>query len=510
MSMQPLARWLMALALVGAAALAPPSRVAGADGDLEALEREVGQLRERAEEDRRKLEVLERKLEQLQAAPAAEPAATTPATALEQVLAEAGRDVRPAKRDDLWSAKLGGAELRLIDVSFDVMVAGGTSTERTDSLQNLQGGAHDPLRRGFTFQQGEFSLIGAVDPYFTAEAHVIYFPEGVEFEEGFFQTTSLPYGLQVEGGHFFTEFGLINPLHPHAWDWLDQPVVNSRMFGGDGTRGPGFRVGWLAPLPWFSEVHYGMQNATEGGFTPSFVGSRIGGRPAVDRDVRDLGDLLHLVRWQNAWDFSDEVSASVGASGLFGPNHTGPDGQTFVYGADLRVRWRPLRNFRGWPYLVWQTEVIKRDYTADWFVAGTESSSGGDDCHGGHCHGEGDEEDDVDEFPNDLPGDILRDVGMYTQLVYGFRYGWSAGLRYEYASGRGQSVIDGVLASRQDDPGRDDRHRLSPLLIWQPTHFSRFRLQYNYDHAKHLAARDAHTVWLGAEVFYGAHPAHGF
>ena len=29
------------------------------------------------------------------------------------------------------------------------------------------------------------------------------------------------------------------------------------------------------------------------------------------------------------------------------------------------------------------------------------------------------------------------------------------------------------------------------------------------DHAGHLDD-DAHTVWIGAEVLYGAHPAHGF
>ena len=96
------------------------------------------------------------------------------------------------------------------------------------------------------------------------------------------------------------------------------------------------------------------------------------------------------------------------------------------------------------------------------------------------------------------------------QALYGFAWGWSAGLRYEYAGGRGKSVMDGDLVSRQLDYLRDDRHRLSPLLAWRPTEFSRFRLQYNYDHAEHLPGKDAHTFWLGAEVLYGAHPAHRY
>ncbi len=501
---------------VGAATFvaSPAVAVEPTNSAIDELREELRELRARDAENRRKLDALERQLEEMQASQPSPTGAdmTTPAeAALDAALAEA-RDDATLVRRDLWSGPIGGAQLRLIDVSFDLLAAAGTSTERTESIQNLQAGAHDPIRRGFTFQQGELSLTGAVDPYFAAEAHIIFFPEGVEFEEGFFQTTSLPYGFQLEGGHFFFFFCLINPSPSHSWCFIDHPVFSGRLFGGDGTRAPGARLGWLAPLPWFSELHFGVQNATGDDFTPSFIGSGIGGRPTVDRDVRSLEDLLYLARWYNSVDLGDELTAGLGLSGLFGPNASGPDGKTFIYGADLKLRWRPDRNFRGWPYVTWQSEVIKRDYTADWFIAGTEAeeSAGGGVCHGGHCHGEDPAEGEEDEFPNDLPVDILRDTPFYTQLVYGFRHRWSVGIRYEYASGSGSSVQDGVLVSRNLDPQRDDRHRVSPLLIWQPTEFSRFRLQYNFDHAEHLEDQSAHTFWIGAEVLYGAHPAHSF
>lgn len=506
-------RNLLALSVVVALVAAAARAAEPETTEIDDLKRALQELQERDAENRRKLEALERQLEAIQTRPAAAtappaPAADSAEAALDAAL-EAASESAVTERGDVWSKKVRGAEVRLIDVSFDILTAGGTSTEPTDSIRNLQAGAHDPNRRGFTLQQGEFSLAGAVDPYFRAESHVLFFPDGVEFEEGFFQTTSLPYGLQVEGGYFFTEFGLINPSHPHAWDWMDQPVINSRVFGGDGTRAAGGRIGWLTPLPWFSEIHFGLQNADEGELTPSFMGSSVGGRPTVDRDVHSLEDLLYLTRWYNSVDLSDEVSAGLGFSGLFGPNNSGPDGRTFAYGADLKVRWRPARNFRGWPFVTWQTEVTKRDYTADQFFAGTETS-GGDDDHG-HAHGEEEDEGDEPEFPNDLPGAILRDTGFYTQLLYGFRPGWAAGLRYEYAGGSGDSVMDGELVSRNMDPMRDDRHRVSPLLLWQPTEYSRFRLQYNFDHAAHLDGDgNAHTVWIGAEVLYGAHPAHSF
>jgi hypothetical protein len=95
-------------------------------------------------------------------------------------------------------------------------------------------------------------------------------------------------------------------------------------------------------------------------------------------------------------------------------------------------------------------------------------------------------------------------------LLHGFRYSWAGGLRYEYATGSGQSI-----GGRSRDPFRDNRHRISPLLSWRPTEFSRLRLQYNYDRAEHLEfdelgnrRKDAHSVWLGFEVLIGSDPAH--
>ena len=38
----------------------------------------------------------------------------------------------------------------------------------------------------------------------------------VELEEAIMTTRSLPKGLQLKAGQFLTEFGRINPTHPHA------------------------------------------------------------------------------------------------------------------------------------------------------------------------------------------------------------------------------------------------------------------------------------------------------
>jgi hypothetical protein len=264
-------------------------------------------------------------------------------------------------------------------------------------------------------------------------------------------------------------------------------------------------VGWLAPLPWFSQFHLGVQNAN-GETMSSFLGAVhthaggdhaheeeeeeeetvIGQRPFVDVSVDGPEDLVYLVRWENAWNLGQQITSKLGFSALFGPNASGSDGRTIIYGADLKATWRPVHHFRGWPFLEWQTEVMRREYKADAFVG---------EPHGDHDH----------EEVEALRRQTLYDWGLYSQLLYGFAYRWAGGLRVEYANGSGPSV-----GGRHNDPLRDQRFRLSPLLTFHPTEFSRLRLQYNYDWADHLSGKSAHTVWFGIEVLYGSHPAHKY
>jgi hypothetical protein len=425
----------------------------------------------------------------------------TPQEALDAAVAELESPEPEPARQDLLAVDLGKkARLRLIDISLDVLTVVGASSERNEVLENLQGGAHDPKRRGFTLQQAELSLYGAVDPYFVAEGHLIATEEEVEIEEAFIQTTSLPWGLEGEAGFFFTEYGHINPLHPHAWIWLDQPIINTRLFGGEGMRGTGIRAAKLLPTPWYSVFHLGVQNA-DGEFMASFLGGEIGGhnhgeeeagheelgiggRPIVEQDMRSLEDLVYLARWENAFPLSSTWSTKFGLSGLYGPNFSGPDGETWIYGSDVLFKWVPEKNERGRPFLRLEGEVSKRDLTLDSFFDTEE----GELVH----------------------GDTLKDWGSYLQALYGFRGRWSTGLRVEYATGSGANLEHGgEYPARDEDPFRDDRLRISPLVIFSASEFSRIRLQYNYDEADHLSDA-AHSVWLGLEALIGAHPAHSY
>ncbi len=521
-------RGLLVIQLAMLISIDRPLAAADTDSDVGEVKAMLRVLREQNEKQQRQIEDLERRLDKAETAnrTSSQSTATTTARtaapaisaadALDAALAEidsdqapsptAGRSLGPA----IVARRVGGNNVRLINLSFDILTAAGTSTERGTALTDLQGGGHDPNRRGFTLQQGEFSLLGAVDPYFTAETHIVFGTDFVELEEAFFTTTSLPYDLQLEGGYFFTEFGRINPVHPHAWQWIDQPLINTRLFGGDGLQSPGASLSWLTPLPWYSTLIVGAQNANEGEVTFSFnndASDGVGGRPGVDTGVKSFSDVIYHLRSANSWDLSREVTTVIGASGLFGSNSSGSGGSTFIYGTDLTVKWMPQNNFRGWPFLLWQSEIMKRDFTAAGVVAGMETAPGRDS----HGHSEKGQASGDATVGVELPRDILRDWGGYSQILWGFRFPWEAGLRFEYASGNGNSFVDGQLGSRQRDPLRRDRFRFSPLLVYHPTHFSRLRLQYNLDDRKVSGGDDlAHSVWLSAELLYGNHPAHAY
>ncbi|HLF31007.1 MAG TPA: hypothetical protein VI566_08265 [Xanthomonadales bacterium] len=391
---------------------------------------------------------------------------------LEQAGAGTVEEVEPASAP---VAEAPDAVARVNQASFNIGLsalssAGGSSA--TDAqLAKLQAGAHDPDRNGFTVQNVELFFGGAVDPYLDGQANLIFQIDRdgetvVELEEAFLTTRALPYGLQIKAGQYFTEFGRQNSQHPHTWVFADQPVVLSRFFGGDGLRSQGARFAWLTPLPWYSEISLGAQNA-KGETVTSFLWApdeTVGGYTLIDRGgARKARDLLWSGRWLNGVDLSDTLSANLGVSALVGPNASGSDTDTRIAGLDLYMKWRPLVNERGFPFIAWQTEWLTRDYQT--------------------------------------PDGTLKDRGGYTQVLWGFRPRWVGGLRFESAYGKHS---DGT------DPLRDRRERYAANLSFYPTEFSKLRLQYNHDWAEHLPGHTEDSLWLQYEFNMGAHTAHKF
>lgn len=356
------------------------------------------------------------------------------------------------------------------EVGMNALFAFGGSSENDAALANLQRGGHDPSRNGFTIQNVELIFSGTVDSYLDAQANIIFLIDRngetvLELEEAFLTTRALPAGLQVKAGQYYTEFGRQNSQHPHSWAFVDQPVILSRFFGPDNLRSQGARLAWLTPLPWYSELYFGAQNAN-GETAVSFLyepGETVGGHVLIDRGgARGLGGLLYSARWLNGFDLSDSVSANLGLSALAGPNGSSLDTDTRLYGLDLYLKWRPVRHERGFPFVAWQTEVMRRDYEA--------------------------------------PGGALKDAGGYTQALWGYAPGWVVGARADYADSDSTGTSDSL---------RDKRTRYALNLTHYFSEYSKLRVQFNRDRAEHLA-KPANALWLQYEIGIGRHAAHTF
>lgn len=384
--------------------------------------------------------------------------------------------------------------LRILNVSLDLLMSVGSSTEQDEQILELKGGEHDPRKRGFTLQQAELQLNGEVDKWFTAQGVLVTFldpEEGetiVEIEEAFLQSQNLPYELQLRVGHYFTEFGRVNPLHPHAWDWQDQPVILSRVFGAEGMRAPGARLAWLAPTHQYLEFFAGVQNGNGETMTSflandeSYEGRAIGGRFFDDGTVgvRSGSDMVWTGRVATTFELGEERRLGFGASVAAGANATG--GDTVITGLDFAYQWRPSDYLPGDAFVRFQGEYIHRTFDAEAQTDDADPSN-----------------------PYSLPGASLRDHGGYIYGLVGWDNGFAAGLRCDYATGSEASYIGGGAFSRAADPFRADRLRISPMLQYQVSPFTRMRLQYDYDDSDHLDDV-AHSVWLGFEVMLGNQP----
>ncbi len=376
---------------------------------------------------------------------------------------------------------IGGGK-NYMNISLDGLFALAYSSAA--DLHNIEVGDHDPQQRGFNARNTELAFDGAVDPYFEGFANIVFKLDNdneteVEVEEAFMQTTNLPYNLQLKAGQFFAAFGRLNPVHPHAWEFVDTPLVNGLFLGPDGLRGVGAQTSWTLPLPWYSQLIFASQNG-RGSTGFSFRNPGDDGmffdRITTDREARGLQDFVWIPRFENSFNLSDTQTVLAGVSGAFGSNETGADSRTQIYGADLLYKWKSSHAEGGFPFVKWQTEFMYRRFQA----------------------GQGADE----SFP---VAETFHDWGLYSQVLWGFKKGWVAGIRGDY--------VDMQDSKFTDDLDRQSRWRVSANLTWYPTEFSKIRLQYNQDFLEEnffLSGRQVESVFLQWEFILGAHGAHKF
>ena len=196
------------------------------------------------------------------------------------------------------------------------------------------------------FNETEVSFQAVVDPYIRADFFVSFGrnPEtgkyGVEVEEGYLTTLSLPAKLQLKAGKFKQAVGRINPVHAHALPFIDLPNAYVNYFGDGGLNDEGLSLSWLVPnKKFYQELVF---QATSGrSESPSFKQSE-GNR------------FVYLAHLKNFFTLSDNATFELGITGISGPNDSAR--VTNMAAGDFTYKWKPVK-MNTYKSLTWQSEI---------------------------------------------------------------------------------------------------------------------------------------------------------
>ena len=290
--------------------------------------------------------------------------------------------------------------------------------------------------------EAEVSLQAIVDPYARADFFLVFAPDEVGVEEGFLTFTSLPANLLLKVGKMRASFGKVNQMHNHVMPWTDRPLVTQDLVGGEeGISDAGLSLSRLIINPIL--------------FLEATAEVYRGESPELFSAPRRQ-DLTYVGRLRGYRDVTESTNLDFGGSYARGTAKEGEGLHTSLIGADVTLRWRPLRRAI-YRRLLARTELV-------W------------------SH-------------RDLPTlEQAHAFGFYGSLEYQFARRWFAGLRYDHSE-------------RADDPALVDKGG-SALLTYWPSEFSQIRGQYR--HTSYGEGIKADEFLFQFQFSIGAHGAHTF
>jgi hypothetical protein len=290
--------------------------------------------------------------------------------------------------------------------------------------------------------EAELSLQAIVDPYARADFFLTFSPEEVGVEEGFITFTSLPANFLLKVGKMRASFGKVNQMHNHVMPWTDRPLVTQDLVGGEeGISDAGLSLSRLIINPVL--------------FLEATAEVYRGESPELFSAPRRQ-DLTYVGRLRGYRDVTESTNLDFGGSFARGTAKEGAGLHTSLIGADMTLRWRPLRRAI-YRRLLARTELVwsRRDL---------------------------------------VTSEQAHAFGLYGSLEYQFARRWFAGLRLDHSE-------------RADDPSLVDKGGSAVLTYW-PSEFSQIRGQYR--HTSYGEGIKANEFLFQLQFSIGAHGAHTF
>jgi len=380
----------------------------------------------------------------------------------------------PVSPSQKASGLFGGSAFTNPNLSIVLDAFGYSSNLTNDAMANrgIPGFTTQGLdqRQGLTVDSAELFFFSPVDPYLNFYANLPVTDAGIEIEEAYVVTTALPEGWQIKGGKFKSNFSRLDSQHPHAWDFWDIALPYRAFLGGEGLGGEkGVQLTYLPALPIYT-----------------IFGAEVlqGENPLLFGGDAEEGPHAFSFFVKSSLDTSDHSTLYFGPSVLFGKTRStsiipGAEvtGNSSLYGMEAVWKWKPTSR---------RTLTIQSEY-----LLFTQSGNA------------------VSSDPADPTITIIdplrrKQDGFYIQGIYRINR-WGIGARYDTINVFSDTFKQ---ADVQTDYGKP--RRVTASLEYNPSEFTRIRLQVSHDRSDTVTGRTNDEAILQFNFTVGAHPAHSF
>ena len=322
-----------------------------------------------------------------------------------------------------------------------VGAAGGNSAPSSATLQPFP---------SLQMHESEVGFQAIIDPYARGDFFISFGEEGVNLEEGYITFTALPAGIVARVGKMRSVFGKVNLMHNHVLPWIDRPIVNTNLVGGeDGIDDAGASVERILPAP-------------KGIFLEA-TGQVFRGDSADVFKASQKSDVSTVAHLRGYKDITESTNLDIGLSYARGHNDAGTnsvtplsstDFLTQLYGVDATLRWKPLRRS------IYHSFVARSEFI--W-------------------------------SQRQQPLREQRAFGFYTSADYQLKRRWFLGGRYDWS--------DRSRFANVTDKGG------SVVLTYWPSEFSQIRGQYRFtNYAENIKANELLMQVIFSLGAHGAHP----
>ncbi len=446
------------------------ARMAAMERRIQALQDNMAALQRQADEAKAEAEAARAELAALKTAPPA-PQAAVAATGpddLDALAAPEADGLSAPEAETVASSGSGGGSdgnANAFNPAISLILNGSYSHHSLDSDAYARAGfplvgEGAPSPNGFSLGETELTLSSNIDDKLYGQVTLAIGSEDGQdelgIEEAYIETTTLPAGLNLRAGRFFSNIGYLNSHHAHTDSFFDRPLAY-QAFLGNQYGDDGVRLSWVAPTSLFLEIG---AEAFRGNSFPS-AGAQHGG----------LGTRTLFAHLGGAAGAENEWLAGVSALRTRAEGaEDGFSGKGTLYIADGTWKWAPQGNFKDGGF------TVRGEYFLD--------------------DRDGDFVDPNDPLITSLWNGQRR--GVYLEGVYRLSRSWDIGYRYD----RLWADEQGPYASTFDP------WRHSAELTWRNSEFSLVRLQLSHD--KPNADDSDNAVTLQYQTSLGAHGAHKF